>query len=100
MLILGGADCMAATSGMDVYAASFLIPLGVLFYTLIGGLKATFLASYIHTAIIFVGLVLFVSWTYVINDCPDTPMGEPPTRTLTLALALTLTLLNLALTYP
>ena len=36
---------MAATSGMDVYAASFLIPLGVLFYTLIGGLKATFLAS-------------------------------------------------------
>jgi hypothetical protein len=27
---------MAATSGMNVYAASFLIPLGVLFYTLIG----------------------------------------------------------------
>ena len=69
---------MAATSGMNVYAASFLIPLGVLFYTLIGGLKATFLASYIHTAIIFVGLVLFVTWTYVINDCPDTPMGEIP----------------------
>ena len=45
MLILGGGSCMAATSGMDVYAASFLIPLGVLFYTLIGGLKATFLAS-------------------------------------------------------
>jgi Na+/proline symporter len=69
---------MAATSGMNVYLASFLIPITVLTYTMLGGLKATFLASYIHTAIIFVGRVLFVSWTYVINDCPDTPMGEPP----------------------
>merc|ERR1719149_345239 len=43
-----------------------------------GGLKATFLASYIHTAIIFVGLVLFVTWTYVINDCPETPVGQIP----------------------
>ena len=45
---------------------------------LIGGLKATFLASYIHTAIIFVGLVLFVTWTYVINDCPEAPIGQIP----------------------
>ena len=22
--------------------------------------------------------MLFVTWTYVINDCPDTPMGEIP----------------------
>merc|ERR1719424_710133 len=78
MLILGGADCMAATSGMNVYLASFLIPITVLTYTVMGGLKATFLASYIHTAIIFVGLVLFVTWTYVINDCPETPAGTIP----------------------
>jgi len=78
MLILGGADCMAATSGMNVYLASFLIPITVLTYTVMGGLKATFLASYIHTAIIFVGLVLFVTWTYVINDCPETPVGQIP----------------------
>ena len=78
MLILGGGDCMAATSGMNVYLASFLIPITVLAYTLLGGLKATFLASYIHTAIIFVGLVLFVTWTYVINDCPETPIGQIP----------------------
>ena len=78
MLILGGADCMAATSGMNVYVASFLIPITVLAYTLLGGLKATFLASYIHTAIIFVGLVTFVTWTYVIYDCEDTPMGQIP----------------------
>jgi len=80
MLILGGGDCMAATSGMNVYLASFLIPITVLTYTVMGGLKATFLASYIHTAIIFVGLVLFVTWTYVINDCPETPFGSIPTE--------------------
>jgi Na+/proline symporter len=80
MLILGGGDCMAATSGMNVYLASFLIPITVLTYTVMGGLKATFLASYIHTAIIFVGLVLFVTWTYVINDCPETPFGQIPTE--------------------
>merc|ERR1719393_247222 len=78
MLILGGGSCMAFTSGMNVYLASFLIPITVLTYTMLGGLKATFLASYIHTAIIFVGLVLFVTWTYVINDCPDTPFGKIP----------------------
>ena len=78
MLILGGGSCMAFTSGMNVYLASFLIPITVLTYTMLGGLKATFLASYIHTAIIFVGLVLFVTWTYVINDCPDTPVGSIP----------------------
>ena len=78
MLILGGGSCMAFTSGMNVYLASFLIPITVLTYTMLGGLKATFLASYIHTAIIFVGLVLFVTRTYVINDCPDTPVGSIP----------------------
>ena len=41
---------------MNVYTsrASF-DPITVLAYTLLGGLKATFLASYIQTAIIFVG---------------------------------------------
>ena len=39
-----------------VYLAELpLIPITVLAYTLLGGLKATFLASYIQTAIIFVG---------------------------------------------
>ena len=54
---------------MNIYAASFLIPVGVILYTLSGGLKATFLASYFHTTIIFTMLVLFVvcptrSWAH------------------------------------
>ncbi len=51
MLLLGGSAVVNALTGMNLYAASFLIPLGVIVYTLAGGLKATFLASYIHSAV-------------------------------------------------
>ena len=37
---------------------SFLIPLGVTFYAAIGGLKATFTTSYMHTVIVY-GVCLF-----------------------------------------
>jgi Na+/proline symporter len=51
MLVLGGSAVVNALTGVNIYAASFLIPLGVILYTLAGGLKATFLASYIHSVI-------------------------------------------------
>ncbi len=51
MLLLGGSAVVNALTGMNLYAASFLIPLGVIAYTLHGGLKATFLASYLHSVI-------------------------------------------------
>ncbi|CAM8937659.1 unnamed protein product [Rhodiola kirilowii] len=51
MLLLGGSAVVNALTGMNIYAASFLIPLGVVVYTLAGGLKATFLASYIHSVV-------------------------------------------------
>ena len=51
MLLLGGSAVVNALTGMDIYAASFLIPLGVIVYTLAGGLKATFLASYVHSVV-------------------------------------------------
>jgi len=53
MLLLGGSAVVNALTGVNLYAASFLIPLGVIVYTLAGGLKATFLASYIHSVIGF-----------------------------------------------
>mmetsp|Transcript_12928 Transcript_12928/g.37979 ORF Transcript_12928/g.37979 Transcript_12928/m.37979 type:complete len:660 (+) Transcript_12928:45-2024(+) len=64
MLLLGGSAVINALTGMDLFLASFLIPWGVILYTLAGGLKATFLASYIHTAIIFICLVVFVFTVY------------------------------------
>jgi len=65
MLLLGGAATVNALTGVDTDLASFLIPWGVILYTAAGGLKATFLASYLHTAIIFLVLVTSVYTVYV-----------------------------------
>jgi len=65
MLLLGGAATVNALTGMNIDLASFLIPWGVILYTAAGGLKATFLASYLHTAIIFLVLVICVYTVYV-----------------------------------
>ncbi|XP_024022796.1 urea-proton symporter DUR3 [Morus notabilis] len=73
MLLLGGSAVVKALTGVNIYAASFLIPLGVIVYTLAGGLKATFLASYIHSVIVHVVLVIFVYLAYVVSD----QLGSP-----------------------
>jgi SSS family transporter len=65
MLILGGAATVEALTGMNKTAAGFLIPIFVIPYTMAGGLKATFMASYLHTAIIFFILLVCVSTVYV-----------------------------------
>ncbi|CAE7893046.1 DUR3, partial [Symbiodinium necroappetens] len=56
---------------VDTDLASFLIPWGVILYTAAGGLKATFMASYLHTAIIFLVLVVCVYTVYVKNFSSD-----------------------------
>jgi len=65
MLLLGGSATMKALAGCDVNLTSFLIPWGVILYTAAGGLKATFLASYIHTGVIFIILLVMVYTVYV-----------------------------------
>eukprot|EP00871_Galdieria_phlegrea_P004611 jgi/Galph1/5150/GphlegSOOS_G3780.1 len=64
MLLLGGSAVIAALTGMNVDLASFLIPLGIIVFTLLGGLKATFLADYIHTCIIYIVLCIFSYMIY------------------------------------
>ncbi|OWM65015.1 hypothetical protein CDL15_Pgr028733 [Punica granatum] len=73
MLLLGGSAVVNALTGVNIYAASFLIPLGVIIYTLAGGLKATFLASYIHSVIVHVVLVIFVYLVYTASS----ELGSP-----------------------
>jgi Na+/proline symporter len=65
MLLLGGAATVEALTGVDYRLASFLIPWGVILYTASGGLQATFLASYIHTVIIFAVLIIMIFIVYV-----------------------------------
>jgi len=73
MLLLGGCAVYQATAGIPIVASSFIIPLLTLVYTLVGGLKATFLAGYVHTSVIMIILIVFVTYVYGIeNDCTDT----------------------------
>jgi len=65
MLLLGGAATVEALTGVNLYLASFLIPWGVILYTASGGLQATFLASYIHTVIIFAVLITMIFLVYI-----------------------------------
>jgi len=44
-LLLGGSAVVTFLTGMNVYAAIFLIPLGVCVYVVLGGLRATFLCK-------------------------------------------------------
>eukprot|EP00271_Cylindrocystis_brebissonii_P005317 TRINITY_DN17306_c0_g2_i1.p1 TRINITY_DN17306_c0_g2~~TRINITY_DN17306_c0_g2_i1.p1 ORF type:complete len:683 (-),score=119.61 TRINITY_DN17306_c0_g2_i1:97-2145(-) len=73
MLLLGGSAVVNALTGMDIYAASFLIPVGVIAYTLHGGLMATFLASYLHSFFVHIVLCIFIYLVYAGSD----KLGSP-----------------------
>lgn len=68
MLLLGGSAVVNGLTGMDISLAALLIPVGVMIYTLVGGLKATFVADYMHTIIIFVVILTFVAAVYINQD--------------------------------
>ena len=74
MLILGGAAVTTALTNINIYAASMLIPVGVILYTAAGGLKATFMASYIHTGILYIALLIF---TFKIYASTEPGLGSP-----------------------
>ena len=67
MLLLGGAAVVNGLTGMDISLAAFLIPVGVMVYTLVGGLKATFVADYMHTVIIYLVILTFVAMVFFIS---------------------------------
>jgi SSS family transporter len=75
MLLLGGAAVVNGLTGMNISIAAFLIPVGVMIYTLVGGLKATFVADYLHTIIIFITILTFVSVVYFISPVTGGVLG-------------------------
>lgn len=80
MMLVGGSAVLNAFTGMNVYAANFLIPLGVALYVILGGLRATFLCKlgsqrilsltarilgdYSHTLILMIVIFYFYFFTY------------------------------------
>ncbi|KXT06706.1 hypothetical protein AC578_8533 [Pseudocercospora eumusae] len=58
-MILSGSQLVTGMTGMHVIAACVLIPAGVVLYTAVGGLKATFLTDFLHTTIALILLIYF-----------------------------------------
>lgn len=91
-LLLGGSAVVTSLTGMNVYAAIFLIPLGVCVYVVLGGLRATFLCKtlsqaferadadlsvpqgdYSHTLILMVIILYFMFSVYTTNSQIGSP---------------------------
>lgn len=73
MLLTGGAAVVNDLTGMHVVAATLLLPLGVVIYTLFGGIKATFLTDYVHTVVIIVVILVFTFTAFA----TDKALGSP-----------------------
>ncbi|KAL2003341.1 hypothetical protein VTN02DRAFT_4251 [Thermoascus thermophilus] len=73
MLLTGGSAVLTALTGIHTVAACFLLPIGVVLYTIFGGIKATFITDYLHTIVIIVIIFLFAFSAYATND----KLGSP-----------------------
>ncbi|KIM24913.1 hypothetical protein M408DRAFT_228455 [Serendipita vermifera MAFF 305830] len=68
MLCLGGSATVTALTGMNTIAACFLIPFGVAIYVVAGGMRATLLCDYTHTAVLFAIIFVFMFTVYATSD--------------------------------
>lgn len=66
-MILSGSQLLIGITGMNYVAATILLPFGVIIYTVVGGLKATFLTDYLHTTIALT-LVIYFTISVLTND--------------------------------
>lgn len=73
MLLTGGSAVINDLTGMNVIAGCLLLPLGVVIYTMFGGLKATFLTDYAHTVAVLIIILVFAFNTFAVSD----KLGSP-----------------------
>ncbi|RDW73067.1 putative DUR3-urea permease [Coleophoma cylindrospora] len=73
MLLAGGSAVVTSLTGMPTVAAIFLLPLGVVLYTMFGGIKATFLTDWVHTFILLIIILIFAFSAYATNQ----DLGSP-----------------------
>ncbi|KAL7621002.1 urea active transporter [Parahypoxylon ruwenzoriense] len=73
MLVVGGSATVSALTGMHTIAAIYLLPVGVIAYTLVGGLKATILTDWIHTFILLIIIIIFSLTAYASSDRLGSP---------------------------
>jgi SSS family transporter len=58
---------------MHTIAAIYLLPVGVVAYTMVGGLKATILTDWMHTFILLVIIIIFSLTAYASSDILGSP---------------------------
>ncbi|RVX71577.1 hypothetical protein B0A52_03761 [Exophiala mesophila] len=67
MLVTGGSAVTESLTGVPSAAGCFLIPFGVVLYTIFGGLKATLLSDYTHGLVVLIIIMLFSFSAYATN---------------------------------
>ncbi|KAJ7918426.1 solute symporter family transporter [Mycena leptocephala] len=72
-ILVGRSAVVTSLTSMNVYAAIFLIPLGVCVYVVLGGLRATFLCDYSHTLILMIVMLYFMFSVYTTNPLIGSP---------------------------
>ncbi|PHH59606.1 hypothetical protein CDD81_2818 [Ophiocordyceps australis] len=73
MLIAGGAATINALTGVNAVAAIFLMPVPVVAYTFMGGLKATFITDYIHGFAVLIIIMVFALKAYATSHVLGSP---------------------------
>ena len=73
MLLTGGSAVVSELTGIPTAAACFLFPIGVVVYTMVGGIKATFLTDYFNSLTILIIIFVFAFTVYATNDVLGSP---------------------------
>lgn len=74
VILLGGSAVFSAVTGMNSYAALYLLPVVCAVYVYFGGLRATFISDASHTFPLLVFLIVF---TFVIYCGGSSKIGSP-----------------------
>jgi len=77
MLLTGGSAVVTSLTGVPTAAACFLLPVGVVLYTMFGGIKATFLTDYAHTVVILIIILIFAFTAYATGGNAHGIVGSP-----------------------
>ena len=75
MELLGGASVINALTGMNRYVACILIPIGIVFKTVCGGLNITYVSSLLGSWLIMVVVLVFSFRVYANGD--GSLLGSP-----------------------
>jgi SSS family transporter len=74
-ILTGCSAVITALTGMHTVAVCYLLPVGVVLYTIFGGIKATFVTDYLHTIVVVTIIFVFAFNQYAVGD--GNKLGSP-----------------------